>query len=457
MTGPPPALDVQELLENMRLGRSQIVTFGLCVLILFVDGLDYSAANVAAPTILRTFHAGKDAMGTVFGWGYFGIFLGSIVFGAIGDKYGRKTGAVLGVLAYSLPALLTVFATSLDQIAIYRCLAGLGIGGVLPNTVALLTETAPKRARATFVMAAFVGYSMGNASIGQVAAWLMPHYGWSIVFLVAGVAGTVLSVMLLFLLPESIPFLAATQPASPRLKKLAARALPDAQIGDETRFASSKLERKQRFLLKQLFEGERRTATPILWLAFFAESLTYMTLTAWLAVLLESAGLPQRQAALAYSYAQFGAIVALLTFARLIDRFGPKAGAVSAILAVVAVLSLGITGLSPALIVLCAIFAVACGSATHNALIGLVGSFYPTEIRGNGIGYASGMGRIAAIIGPVAAGYLLLKFPIGYGLAFIALPDLVVAAACIRLHRCTRTGIATSVSPIAVRHANPAL
>ena len=107
-----------------------------------------------------------------------------------------KLGAVLGVLAYSIPALLTVFASSIEQLTVFRCLAGLGIGGVIPNIVALLTETAPKRFRVTFVMAVFVGYASGNAAIGQVAAWLIPEYGWSIVFLVAGSAGLVLSVFL---------------------------------------------------------------------------------------------------------------------------------------------------------------------------------------------------------------------------------------------------------------------
>jgi AAHS family 4-hydroxybenzoate transporter-like MFS transporter len=87
----------------------------------------------------------------------------------------------------------------------FRFLAGIGIGGVVPNTIALLTETAPKRFRVSAVMAGFVGYSLGNATIGQVAAWFIPTFGWSIVFLVAGAAGTILSVVLLLALPESIP------------------------------------------------------------------------------------------------------------------------------------------------------------------------------------------------------------------------------------------------------------
>jgi hypothetical protein len=110
----------------------------------------------------------------------------------------------------------------------------------------------------------------------------------------------------------------------------------------------------------------------------------------------------------------------------------------SATAAVAAVVALGTQGLSVIGLTLIAVAAVACGSATHQSLLGIVGTFYPTTIRGNGIGYASGMGRIAAIIGPAAAGYLLSRLPLAYVLLSIAIPDLVVAAACIALDRCAR-------------------
>jgi AAHS family 4-hydroxybenzoate transporter-like MFS transporter len=420
------------------------------MLILFVDGLDYSAINVAAPAILKSFHAERSAMGIVFGSVFVGILIGSVIFGYIGDRYGRKLGAVLGVLAYSLPALLTVFANSVEQLTIFRCLAGLGIGGVIPNIVALLTETAPKRFRVTFVMAVFVGYASGNAAIGQVAAWLIPEYGWSIVFLVAGSAGLVLSVFLAVLLPESIPFLAATRPGSPHLRRLVARAAPELEISPDAKFVYRRPVNETQFSLKLLFSGYRRTATPIIWLAFFAESMTYLTLSAWLVVVLEQAGVAPMQAALAYSYSQLGAIVAILVLARLVDRFGPKASVLSACIAVAAIMSLGIPDLSPVLLTTNAILAIACASATHQSLIGIVGGFYPTVIRGNGVGYATGMGRFGAILGPIIAGYLLSRFPLHYALFFIAAPDLVVAAACIALDRCARRDLPAGAPPPAL-------
>jgi AAHS family 4-hydroxybenzoate transporter-like MFS transporter len=435
-------VDVGALLENRSLGRFHLVTFALCFLILFVDGLDFGSANVGAPEILRAFGAEPGAMGTVFSAGYFGIFLGSVLFGILGDRYGRRLGALVGVLAYSLPALLMPFATSLEQVALYRFLTGLGIGGVVPNVIALLAETAPKRYRVSAVMASFVGYSLGNATIGQVAAWLIPVFGWWIVFVTAGGAGVILFTVLVFALPESVQLLAAKQPESPRLRALVTRVAPELAIAPETRFVLDRPANETKFSLALLFTGFRRFATPLIWIAFFAEALTYMTLSAWFTVILERAGLAPMDAALTFSFAAMSAIVAILLLGPLMDRFGPKAAVVSAAIAVSSIYYLGTPGLPAWLIAATGMLAYASAAATHQSLNGMVGGFYPTVIRGNGVGYATGMGRVAAIFGPGFVGTLFAQLPLQEVLLFIAAPDVVVALVCIGLDRLRKTRLA---------------
>jgi len=435
-TNRPREIDVSELLENRRIGPFQWLTLTLGCLILFVDGLDFSALNVGAPAIIRAFNADRSAMGMVFSSGFVGILTGSLVFGYIGDRFGRKMGAILGVLAYSIPALLTIFATSLDQLAVFRFLSGLGMGGVVPNVIALLTETAPKRYRVTFVMVAYVGYSLGNASIAQAAAWLIPSQGWPVVFLVAGVTGMALSGLLVFLLPESIAYLATARPHAPELPRLVRAAAPECTFDANTRFVLRRPKSQQKLSLKLLFTEERRIATPLLWLGFFSESLVYMTFSAWFAVLLEEAGLLPTQAALTFSLAYIGAIVAILVLARMVDSFGPKAAMFTAGGAIAAFLLLGTPGLSVTAIIVCGIAAMACSSSTHQALNGIVGGFYPTIVRGNGVGYASGMGRAAAIVGPAIAGYLLsASLPLQAVLAIIVSPYVVVICVVLGLSR----------------------
>ena len=428
-------IDIGPLLENRRIGRFQALTLTLGVLTLFVDGLDYSAVNAGSSAIVRAFGAQPSDMGRVFSFGYFGIFIGSVLFGVLGDRFGRRPALIVGVLAYSLPALATVFATSFQEVIFWRFLAGIGIGGVVPNVIALLTEAAPKRHRVTFVMASFVGYSAGNAFIAQLATWFIPVYGWQVVFLVAGVSGVAFCAILALFLPESVPYLAATRPDSPKLRALVRRALPELVLETEDRVVLRRPTTETRFSLRLLFQSYRRIATPLLWIAFFAESLTFMTFSSWLVLLLEAAGLSSEQATQTFSYASFGAMIAVFTLGRLIDYFGPKATVVSASIAVTAIIYLGMPGLSPAALVGVAILAQASASATHQALNGIVGAYYPTIIRGNGVGIATGMGRVAAIIGPGVVAYLFAaKVPLQEILICIAVPDLIVAGACVALH-----------------------
>src|SRR5262249_15634745 len=145
----------------------------------------------------------------------------------------------------------------------------------------------------------------------------------------------------------------------------------------DVRFVLHRPASETRFTLKLLFDGPRRLATPLLWLGFFSESLTYMTLAAWFSVILEEAGVVPTQASLVFSYAYVGAMGAIVILARLIDRFGPRAALVSAAVAGVALVYLGTPGLGPAAVTVIAILALAFSSATHQSLNGIVGGFYP--------------------------------------------------------------------------------
>ena len=260
-------IDVGAVLEESRLGRFHLLTVALCFLVVVVDGLDFGAGNVGAPAILKAFGAERSQMGLVFGWMYSGILLGSVVFGYVGDRFGRRVGAIAGVLTYTLPALATALAGSMPHLMLLRFVTGLGIGGVIPNVIALATENAPRRYRASLVVAVFLGYAAGSATVGQVAAWFIPVYGWSVVFLVAGGAGTILSLVLIAFLPGSVRWLALKKPASARLPRQVRLLAPQLEIGPMTRFVLRQEMKSAPFRLGLLFTGNQRQATPLLWLA----------------------------------------------------------------------------------------------------------------------------------------------------------------------------------------------
>jgi AAHS family 4-hydroxybenzoate transporter-like MFS transporter len=433
-TGPSAtAVDIGELLDKQKLGLYHLGTIVLCVLIIIVDAADTGSGNVAGPAILRAFPAERSTLGWVFAAAGIGVFCGSLIFGYIGDRYGRRIGVILSVLLYSIPELCTMFAGSLEQIMLWRFLTGLGIGGAIPNTIALLNEAAPKRFRASFVVIAFLGYSTGTALAGLIAAKFTAVFGWYAVFVVVGSAGLLLSVLLILRLPESIRFRAVTQPESPELRRHLIRVFPASGIGAETRLVLQH-EQTGKGSLKDLFAGDLRLTTPLLWLSYFFEAFTYLGYTAWLTTIMEAQGLTQQQAAYAFSYAGAGGIVVLLCLARPLDRLGPLASVASASLCVAMLISIGASGLTIAAYTILATVAHACGAGTHNSLNSTVAMFYPTRIRSNGVGWATAAGRIGGAVGPLAIGYVFsAKFSLNTVLYVVAAPYLAVIALNIML------------------------
>ncbi len=423
-----PRVDVAELVDSGRLNPLQWRIVLMAVLILWVDGTDFAAANVAAPDIIRALHTDRAAMGMVFGAGNFGILVGSLFFGYVGDMYGRKLGAIAGVLAYSTPAFLIMFAGSVHDMVVLRFLAGLGIGGVIPNVIALLNECAPRRMRATLVSLGFVGYGLGSFTSAQVVAHLSPHFGWQTPFVLAGAMGLVLACILAFTLPESVRFLTMRAPDSARTRAMVAAIAPDRKFPADTRFFIA-VPKAQKIAIADLFKQQRRLVTPLLWACYFADSLTYMTLISWFTTLLTDAGLAQSGAASAYSWGALAAIVGLVAVARPLDWFGPFATAATAACGMLCILALAWGALPLAAFVPVAIGAYTMCNITHNSLNAIVGTFYPTSMRAKGVGWATGLGRMALVAGPLITGFLLAAhLPMPDVLALIAAPYVVVIA-----------------------------
>src|SRR5579871_3417149 len=216
-------LEVHNFIDEHPFSRFQILIIVLCAAVLWMDGFDAQAMGFVAPALVRDLHISRAALGPVFSSGLLGIMIGALVFGPLADRFGRKPILVFCTLLFGLFSLLTASAVTLQTLLIYRLITGFGLGGAMPNAIALTSEFMPKRFRATAVMIMFCGFSVGAAVGGFAAAGLIQRFGWQSVFLTGGAVPMVIAVFLIVLLPESIRFLLLKGGDPERVRKYLSR------------------------------------------------------------------------------------------------------------------------------------------------------------------------------------------------------------------------------------------
>ena len=430
----PSVVDVAGIIETRRIGRYQIGIWILAFLMLFMDGFDLSGVFVSAPALLRTFHATRAEFGVIIGLSGIGTLAGTYIYGYVLDWFGRRNAALSAVLIYSVAAIGAGTITSLDQLLIWRTIAGLGFGGIMPSAIAYVVEMSPKRHRVTLTMIATLGLTSGISAMGQVGAWLLPVWGWQVVFFLPGATGLVLAVLLWFVLPESLRYLALKKPDAPALRAKMQQLAPELGIGPNTRFVLPPQPKTDKVGIAALFRGPQKIASPLLWLGYLVQATTFAAVTNWYQVLLESLKLTPLQASLTFSYGALAGIPTHILTAWLFDRIGPYVVVGALLGASGAMVVLGLPGIAPLTIMVSAVICYACCQACQGSFNGMVGVFYPTNIRGKGIGYASGMGRVGMIIGPMITGFLLSgSVSLQTTLLLAALPYVFTALLCLAL------------------------
>ena len=155
-------------------GSSRLLTVAICGAIVFMDGFDAQAIGYVAPALTQALHIARTALGPVLSSGLVGMMIGALVFGPLGDRIGRKPVLAASTLVFGFGSLLTATAASQSSLILFRLLTGFGLGGAMPNTIALTSEHTPKKFRATAIMTMFCGFSIGAAvpcaALGESAA-----------------------------------------------------------------------------------------------------------------------------------------------------------------------------------------------------------------------------------------------------------------------------------------------
>ena len=441
-------IDVHELSDKARFNRFHAGVLLWCALIIICDGYDLAVAGIALPSIMKDMGVTAQNAGFMVSSALFGMMFGAIFLGTIADRIGRRKAIAICIALFSVFTAAAGFTHDPYTFSAMRFLAGLGIGGVMPNVVAQMTEYSPKKIRATMVTLMFSGYAVGGMLAALLGKGLLETYGWSSVFLAAGLPVLLIPVILKTL-PESMPFLIRENRLD-ELKQIVARMEPSYRPDAGDRFALPAQDRAEGAPIGKLFRDGRGFSTAMFWIAFFMCLFMVYALSSWLTKLMASAGYSLGSALTFVLVLNFGAVIGAVVGGWLADRFNIKYVLMGMYaLAAVSITLLGFKVPTELLFLLVGL-AGASTIGTQIVTYAYAGQFYPMAIRSTGIGWASGVGRSGAILAPIAIGTLVgMALPLEQNFMAIAIPAAiaVIAVSLIRHGRSASVQAAPAMPP----------
>jgi AAHS family 4-hydroxybenzoate transporter-like MFS transporter len=427
-------VDVAELIDRQEIGRFQIRALLLCAAAMFVDGFDTQAIGYVAPALSAALGLKPGALGLVFAAGGLGAILGGLVLAPYADRVGRKPIIVGSLIFFAVCTLLISLANTVPQLMWMRFAIGLGLGGVVPNALALTAESMPKKFRVTLVLMTWLGFSFGSALAGPITAHILDAHSWRAVFIFGGILPMVIAPLLILGLPESVHGLTQRGADGSRIAGTLARMNPKWIFREPVQFMNSEKKEKG-FPVALLFREGRAPITLLLWVMFFMNMLGLFFLNSWLPTVLHKAGLPTHAAIVIAALLHFGGIAGGLAIAPLCDKLNPYLVLACAYIGSgIFIVGIGLAG-NKATWAMAATFCAGFFTfGAQNSANAIAATRYPTAMRSSGIGWALGIGRTGQIIGPLIGGLLLsLHWRISGILDVVALPSVVAATAAFLL------------------------
>lgn len=365
-------------MENSARHRSKaILTLILCFVIAVFEGFDLQSMGVAAPRMRAEFGLDNAQMAWAFSAAILGTLPGALLGGRYADQIGRKSVLIISILMFGMMSILTAYATNYNILLIIRFLTGLGMGGALPMMIILASEAVSEKHKGLAVSLMYSGIPFGGMLTAFVAMILAGDAQWRHIFYVGGLAPILLIPLLLKFLPESQDYLSHTKHKT------------------STPF------------FEVLFAKERRFSTLQIWISFFFTLVVLYFLLNWLPLLMGAQGLGQTEANYVQMGYNMGGVFGSILMGVLLDRM--RMSLVIKLIYLGILLSLCCLAMSSS-VALLILSAMGCGLfivGGQSALYGLAALFYPTEMRGTGVGAAVAVGRIGSFVGPLFAGILL--------------------------------------------------
>ena len=428
-------VDVAAVLDEGRWTGYQKLLIGGTAFAVILDGMDNQLLGNVIPALMREWSLPRSAFTIVVAVGPFGMMIGGALGGMLGDRIGRRIALIASVLAFTLPTLAIATVDGLVMLGVLRFVAGLGLGGAMPNAAALASEYVPRKQRPFAVTLTIVCIPLGGTLAALLAGRILPGYGWRALFVAGGVIPLIVAAVLFKLLPESPQYLATRRERWPELIALLRRFGHD--VGSGSAFVArggAAGQVRPRGSMRELFAPLLRRDTLGLCGAFFFCLLAIYVGFSWIVAMLAAAGFPQVDASNALAAFNFGGVGGAIAGALLIQRVGSRVTllGMSALAVLSALVMAGMPLQPPMTPALLAMFTLTGGllNAVQTTMYALAAHVYPTEVRATGVGTAVAVGRI----GNVLASYVgAIALDAGGAAAFFSTWAASMAVVCVSL------------------------
>jgi AAHS family 4-hydroxybenzoate transporter-like MFS transporter len=400
-------VDVGAVLDEGKWGGYQKFLVFATALTIILDGLDNQLLPPSIPLLTREWPQGT------FSWvltsGMVGMMFGGFIGGAAGDRLGRRVALLGSVTIFGLLTVLASFSTSVEMLLALRFLAGLGLGGAMPNAAALSSEYVPRLQRPFAVTLTIVCIPLGGSLAGFTGALILPAFGWRALFLTGGIVPLVLAALLFKILPESPRFLARRKERWPELRALLNRL--GHYVPEDAAFFDGREKAVAKASVREILVPDFRRDTSALCGSFFFCLLSVYMGTNWVPRMLTKTGFDVGVASWGLTAFNFGGVVGAILGALVIMRLGSRLSMLSmAAGAILGAVVLSVMSIGPQASLLVFIMLAWTGgliNAVQTTMYALAAHVYPTSIRGTGVGTAVAFGRIGGVISPSLGGWAL--------------------------------------------------
>jgi len=434
-------VDIASVLDEGRWSAYQKLLVAGTALAIILDGMDNQLLGNVIPALMKEWSLPRAPFTTVLALGPLGMILGGTAGGVLGDRIGRRTALVCSVLAFAVPTLAIATVDGVTMLGVFRFLAGLGLGGAMPNAAALASEYVPRKQRPFAVTLTIVCIPLGGTLAALFAGQVLPRYGWRALFVIGGLVPLLVALALFKLLPESPQFLAIRRERWPELVALLRRF--GQEVSADSTFVvptAAVASVKRRASIRDLFAPALRRDTLGLSAAFFFCLLANYVGFNWIVAMLIGAGFAQVDASSALAAFNFGGVGGAVLGALVIQRLGSRITLMGmSAIAVASALAMTAMPLAPPMSAgLIAMFALTGGllNAVQTTMYAVAAHVYPTDIRGTGVGTAVAVGRIGNVVASYVGAFALDRggAPAFFATWALAMAVVFVSLALVRRH-----------------------